>query len=247
MRLENALRWQRLSWFLSLGLVRGFSRDLWLHIPIPALQEHLQSRIDPERDLPTFGSDPRLKTYRMLTSFRDAFGTAALEHLCAWQKFVFMNGGDDRVEEFVWGMLASELLERADELKLRNEFRSALQNFNSLAETRQLRLRKEVAETSGSSLSTWDQKVIAAERESLETVLSSVMNICSSNIFALTWHEACTSRGPSFLEELFEIALKVASEDVSGRLIFSPDTLPFPSSWEFDLEKSLNGVAIVSR
>jgi hypothetical protein len=246
MRIENALRWQRLWWFISLNFLRELAPDLWLHMPIKALQEHVQSRIDSERDLPTFGSDPRLKAYRMLTSVKETFGGEALEYLCTWQKCVFVQGGDDRVEEFVWGMLASELLERANELKLRAEFHSALQSFHSISEKRLSKFRKDLSDASAASLSVWDQNAIAAEGESLDTVLNLITNICSSNIFALTWHETCTSRGPAFLEGIFEVALKTALEDTSGRLIFSVDTLPFPSSWEFDLEKGLNRVVAVS-
>jgi hypothetical protein len=247
MRLENALRWKRMWWFLSLNFLRGFFQDLWLHVPANALQEHLRNEIDPEKDLPTFGSDPRLKTYRMLTSLKDVFGVKVFGYLCTWQQFVFAQGGDDRVEEFVWGILAYEILERANELKLKQELRSALQEFHALSARRRSELEKSLIGISTTSLSAWDQQAVIAEEESLESVINLVNRICSSNIFVTSWHETFTVRGAALLEELFEVALKVASEDTSGRLIFSADTLPFPSSWEFDLQEILNDIASVPR
>jgi hypothetical protein len=246
MRFENALRWQRLWWFVSLDFVRGFSQDLWLRIPVDALQEHLRTRIDPETDLPTFGSDARQKSYLILTSLRDVFGSETLEYLCGWQKSVFVQGGDDRVEEFVWGVLASELFERANELKIRGELYSTLRDFQTLREKRLSEFKKRIAEASRTSLSVWDQQVIAAEGESFDTVLNLVTNICSSNIFTISWRETCTKSGPSLLEEFFDIAINLALEDPARRLIFSAETLPFPSSWEFDLEQILHGIFAAS-
>jgi hypothetical protein len=237
MRIENALRWQRLWWFISLNFLRRFIPDLWLHVPIKDFQEHVQSRIDSKRDLPTFESDPRLKAYQMLTSVKDTFGGDALEYLCMWQKYVFVQGGDDRVEEFVWGMLAYELFERSSEFKLPAEFHAVLKSFHSLREKRLSEFKKRLSDASATSLSVWDRNAIAAEGESLDTVITLLTNICSSNIFALTWHETFTSRGLAFLKGIFEVALRAASEDKSGRLIFSADALPFPSSWEFEFER----------
>jgi hypothetical protein len=246
MRVENALRWQRLWWFLSLDLPRVFYQHLWLHERVDALHEYSQNIIDPETDLPTFGSDPREKAYRTLTSFDDVFGAEASQSIIAWQRSVFVQGGDDRIEEFVWRMLARELLERASEFSLGEDLRSSLQRFRSLSERRYLELDKHLAESATLPLSIWDHRVILAEGESQQTVLNLIKNICSSNIFSITWHEVCTSRGPSFLGELFESALKVTMEDTAGRLIFSVDTLPFPSSWELPLRKTLDGIAATS-
>jgi hypothetical protein len=245
MRLETALRWQRLWWFISLDSVQTFSQDLWLHLLLKDLREKLQSRINPEEDLPTFGSDPRPKAYRALEWFRHFYGDDNFEYLRSWQRSVFIQGGDDRVEEFVWDTLAYDLFHRATELNLREEFRFALQQFHEIREERLTDFKKRLSEASQLSLSVWDQKIITAEGASLDIVLSTITNIGTSNIFVLSWRDACTSKGLSFLEGIFDAALRVALEDTSGRLIFSADTLPFPSSWEVDLEKSLNGIVVV--
>lgn len=247
MRLENALRWQRMWWFFSLNFLREFFQDLWLHVPANVLQEHLQNEIDLEKDLPTFGSDPRLKTYRMLTLIKDAFGVEVFGYLCTWQKFVFVQGGDDRVAEFVWDTLAYELFHRSADLRLGEESFVALEQFHEIRETKIADFKKRLLKVSQTQLSAWDQMAINAEGTSLDAVIDLVTSICSSNIFTASWHEACTVRGPALLEGLFEVALKVASEDTSGRLIFSADTLPFPSSWEFDLQEALNDFAAVPR
>jgi len=159
---------------------------------------------------------------------------------------VFVQGGSDRVEEFVWQILAYELFQRANELKLKGDVVSALQEFHQLLEKRATTFKKRVVITSESPLSPWDQEVIAAEGASPEIVFDSITAICTFNNFALSWHEACTNGGTDLLEGLFELALKLAAEDTSGRLIFSADTLPFPSSWELDLETSLAKGLVVS-
>jgi hypothetical protein len=242
MRIENALRWQRMRWFLSLSLIRGFFPDLWLHVPANDLQEHLRNEIAPEKDLPTFGSDPRRKTYRMLTSLEDAFGVKVFGYLCTWQKVVFVQGGGDRVEEFVWDTLAYELFHRNAYFGFGEESSAALKQFHEIKDKRSADFKRRLLQISQTQLSPWDQMAINAEGASLDAVLDLVTSISSLNIFTASWHEAFTVRGSALLEELFEVALKVASEDTSGRLIFSADTLPFPSSWEFDLREIPNDI-----
>lgn len=222
-------------WFVSLNVLQGFFNDLWLNVPARSLQRFLQARIDPEIDLPTFGSDPRTKAYRMLASFRDQFGGQFLENMCAWQKFVFVQGGDDRVEESVWESVSYELFQRAADLRFSEQQLVALRQFREIREIRFADFKKRLLQVSQAKLSQWDQMVINAEGASLDVVLDLVTNVCSLNIFTATWHEVCTAKGSEFLQALFVAALKVASEDTSGRLVFSADTLPFPSSWEFDL------------
>ncbi|HEY3938177.1 MAG TPA: hypothetical protein VGL97_12150 [Bryobacteraceae bacterium] len=87
-------------------------------------------------------------------------------------------------------------------------------------------------------VSNWDEQAIAAEQSSRDEVVGFIKSIARTNAFARTWHSHVTAKGVDFLGELFGV---VSGLPTSAELQFDPETIPFPSSWEFDLhlEKAL--------
>jgi hypothetical protein len=209
--------------------------DLWLRFPLTDFHFAFRQRIEVEREMPSFGHDPRSGVYSKLEWFKHTFGEPSLQYLNVWQRSIFIQGGNDGVEEHIWALLAYELRSRADELKTGRNLLDALRVFHESQERQRLRLKERLANAERGSLSQWDTRAISAEQASLEGVLTTVNLICTRNVFVQSWHEACTSKGSSFLEELFELARRLVADDSTGRFIFSEDTLPFPSSWEIEL------------
>lgn len=86
-------------------------------------------------------------------------------------------------------------------------------------------------------ISTWDHNAINAEQSSLDEVMDSIKAIASTNAFARIWHSQARLKGTQFLRELFGA---VSAIPPSADLQFDPETIPFPSSWEFDLQAQGN-------
>jgi hypothetical protein len=97
MRIEDAFRWQRLWWFISLDCVRGFVDDLWLRFPLTDFHFAFRQRIEVEREMPSFGHDPRSGVYSKLEWFKHTFGEPSLQYLNVWQRSIFIQGGNDGV------------------------------------------------------------------------------------------------------------------------------------------------------
>jgi len=81
-------------------------------------------------------------------------------------------------------------------------------------------------------VSQWDKQAIVAEESSRDEVIGVVKAIASTNAFARSWHSNVTAKGLDFLGNLFAVVSAIPG---SAELQFDPETIPFPSSWEFDL------------
>jgi len=237
--LNESIRWQRVWWFLSLSVVKDLSRELWLPTSIMNLQEQVRSRIDIERDLPTYGIDPRQRAYLGQLWFADAAGEDSLDYLWHWQNSVFAQGGQDRIEEFIWEKLSYEILYRHEDLGLSEDSYLTLSRFREMQAISSSLLMRKMKSVTVSALSTWDRNAIEAEGETPDDAINSIINISSSNIFVRCWSVVCTRTGIGFLEEVSNAAIRILREDASGSSLCDESTVPFPSSWEFRFRKML--------
>lgn len=225
MTIETALEWSRLWWLLSLDLTAEFRAELWLDQLSRSSLDYIRSGIDPAADLPTYASDPRPKVYARLRGYEDRFGRQAVQHLVSWKRSVFIGGGSDRASEFLWRMAAhSPAISTAD-----SAIASTLESVRQECAAHD---RRTEGKAHALQLSKWDQQAIAAEESSRDEVIDAVKAIASTNAFARSWHSNVTAKGLDFLANLFAV---VAGIPASVELQFDPETIPFPSSWEFDL------------
>lgn len=89
MKIENALKWSRLWWLLSLDLAANFKDELWLADIAENSFNYIRSSLDMYSDFPTYGSDPRPKVYDRLQGFEHLLGRAALQHIFVVAKVHF--------------------------------------------------------------------------------------------------------------------------------------------------------------
>lgn len=225
MIIETALEWSRLWWLLSLDLTAEFRSELWLDQISRSSLDYIRSGIDPVADLPTYGSDPRPKVYARLLGYQDRFGREALDHLLWWKRSVFIGGGSDRASEFLWRMAVYSPAASTADSAIASALESVRQECSG-----QDRRSEEKARTL--RVSKWDEQAIAAEQSSRDEVVGFIKSIASANAFARTWHSHVTAKGIGFLGELFAV---VSGFPTSAELQFDPETIPFPSSWKFDL------------
>jgi hypothetical protein len=223
---ERALRWSRIWWFLSLDLTADLEDELWLTKVSQEGLSHIRSTIQIGSDLPTYGSDPRRSVYARLREFRKKFGLDALEHLLWWERSVFINGGADRVSEFLWQMA---ICTRPVSLKQGSTILAAFDSVRRTCDIQGQLFQEKVARKTHSAR---DRALIEAEGSSGLEVLELAKGIATTNAFAQAWHSEATTRGLAFLEEAFAA---VSSMPPSANPQFDPESIAFPSSWEFDL------------
>ena len=226
MTLEQAMRWKRLWWFLSMDITSEFAEELWLSFFKPAHKEHIRSSIDPKLDLPTYGSDPRFWIYERIETFRTTFSDDVFRQISLWERDVFVDSGADRISEFIWKSLALERLELND--------REISEIFDVVSGEYRTHTEVITQKIARAEMSAWDASAIDADDMTFKDVLGSIGQIASTNVFARIWKLQCTRRGAAFLNRLFEEISQYLETHKDSP--FPADTLPFPSSWECDLE-----------
>lgn len=225
MTIETALEWSRLWWLLSLDITAKFKDELWLDQLSQSSLDWIRSGIDPIVDLPTYGSDPRPKIYARLHGYEDRFGRQALGHLLWWKRSIFIGSGSDRASEFLWRMAVYS----PASLAVGGAIGAALQSVRQECSGHSRRTEEKAQSL---RISKWDEQLIAAEQSSRDEVVSLITTIVSENDFSLSWQSHVTAKGIAFLQELYAV---VSGFKASAQLQFDPETIPFPSSWEFDL------------
>lgn len=232
MTIETALKWSRLWWLLSLDLTVYFREELWLKELSQSSLNYIRSTLNLQADLPTYGSDPRPKVYDRLRGFEERFTREALDHLLWWERCVFIHNGGDRASEFIWEIASHSL----PSLPSSPSIVSTLQSVQDECSTGDRRTDEKMRSL---ELSAWDRAAIYAEGSSRDEVVDSIKAIVGANTFARTWHFHITTHGSTFLGELFAAISRVPA---SPELQFDPETIPFPSSWEFDLQFQGDGL-----
>lgn len=230
MTIETALKWSRLWWLLSLDVTLQFREELWLNGISQSSFGYIRSRLDLQSDLPTYDSDPRPKIYDRLKDFENRFGPRALEGLLWWNRCVFIHEGGDRACEFMWRMA----IHARRNLPSSSLIASVFQSVQDECSTQDQRISEKMRSV---ELSAWDRAAVDREGSSRDEIVSSIQAIASANSFARAWHSNVTLRGSGFLDELFAVISRMPA---SAELQFDPETVPFPSSWEFDIQSRVS-------
>ena len=163
--------------------------------------------------------------YRRLEEFEERFGREALDRLLWWERCIFIHDGADRASEFLWRMVAYSQPSSNGTSPIGSAFESV--RHECLIHDR--RAEEEMRDP---KFSAWDRAAIEAEGSSRVEVADSIKTIAAGNAFARSWHSNVTAKGTAFLDQVFSM---VSNIPASSELRFDPETIPFPSSWEFDL------------
>ncbi|MBB5061262.1 hypothetical protein HDF16_005998 [Granulicella aggregans] len=232
MTLEDALRWKRVLWFLSLDCWQPYSRSLWIRPEYAvAVRNAIHKAMSLGGPFPPYCSDPREWTYDILDLLRSELSERAFSFLLDWRRSIFIEGGSDRRAEFQWLWLCRSLAKPDRKIWLGPDI------YEAICACRDTMIHDDaLGELDAETvliLTEWDENAMKREESSKERLgdLISVMTV--RNSFCDAWQITCSQKGSLFLHEIFD-RTKVFLDEGDSDISLTSEELPFPSSWELE-------------